>query len=170
MISKKNLVLVGMMGSGKSTIGKILAQRLNYDFMDTDHIIENIEKISIKKIFETKGERYFRNLEEKVVINCTKEKQKVVALGGGGFLNIKTRNILLKKCISFWLNWKSEKLINRIIKNNKRPIIKDLSRKDLHNMIKYRSTIYKMANYIIECDHLEKTEIVNKILSIYENQ
>ena len=170
MISKKNLVLVGMMGSGKSTIGKILAQRLNYNFIDTDHIIEDIEKTSIKKIFETKGEKYFRSVEEKLVINCLKDQSQVIALGGGSFLNLKIRNSVLRKNISIWLNWSSEKLIKRIIKNDKRPLVKDLSRNDLHNMIEARSTTYRMAKYKIDCDKLIKSEIIKKILNIYKNE
>ena len=170
MIPKKDIVLVGMMGSGKSTIGNILAQKLNYNFIDTDKLIENIEKITIKTIFETKGEKYFRSLEERVILNIPKIEPKVIALGGGSFLSSKVKNHILKKSFSFWLNWKNEILIKRILKNDKRPLIKNLSRKDLNIMIKTRSTHYRNANYKLECDNLSKNEIVSEIIEIYENK
>ena len=170
MIPKKDIVLVGMMGSGKSTIGKILGQKLDYNFIDTDKLIENIEKITIKMIFETKGEKYFRSLEESVILNIPKADRKVIALGGGSFLNPKIKNNILKKSSSFWLNWKNEILIKRILRNDKRPIIKNLSRKDLNIMIRTRSAHYKDANYKIDCDNLSKNEIINEILKIYENK
>ena len=88
---KKNLVLVGMMGSGKSTIGRLLSKKLHFKFYDIDKIIENNQKMKIKEIFKKKGETYFRNLEEEITINILKIDNSVISLGGGGFLNEKIR-------------------------------------------------------------------------------
>ena len=91
MIFKKNLVLIGMMGAGKSTIGTILADKLKFKFIDTDYEIEKNERNTIKKIFDHRGEKYFRDVEEKIVLEKLKSNNCVVALGGGSFLNPKIR-------------------------------------------------------------------------------
>ena len=101
---KKNLVLTGMMGVGKSTIGKKLAEKLKLKFVDVDKIIEIQEKSSIKSIFENKGEQYFRKLEKKVTLVELKKNNLVIALGGGGFINSSIRKEIKNSCISFWLD------------------------------------------------------------------
>jgi len=169
MIFKRNLVLVGMMGSGKSTIGRIIARKLQYDFIDIDNEIEKIEGKTISEIFIKKGEEYFRELEEKVVLYELNSKIKVISLGGGSFINKKIRNNIKKDHFSVWLKWNYDTLIERITKNDKRPLVKKLSKKNLINMIKDRSVIYSEANIKIECENLSKKEIVNIILKAYEN-
>ena len=169
MIFKRNLVLVGMMGSGKSTIGKIVARNLQYDFVDIDDEIEKIEGKTISEIFIKKGEKYFRELEEKVVLYKLNSKLKVISLGGGSFINNKIRKNIKKDHFSVWLKWNKDTLIERITKNDKRPLVKNLSRKNLLNMIKDRSVIYSEANIKIECENLSKKEITDIILKIYEN-
>ena len=95
MKSKKNLVLIGMMSSGKSTIGGLLAKKLNFKFFDIDKIIENETKMKIAEIFKIKGENFFRNLEEKTTIKLLNFSDSVISLGGGGFVNETIRNIHL---------------------------------------------------------------------------
>ena len=90
MKSFKNIVFLGMMGSGKTTVGKMISKKLNIDFFDVDQEIENKTKQSIKDIFEKKGEIFFRKLEEKVTLAILRKNQGVISLGGGAFLN---RNI-----------------------------------------------------------------------------
>ena len=85
-----------MMGSGKSAIGRILANKLNYNFIDVDKVIENEAKKTIKKIFEEDGEMYFRDLEEKITINVLYNKQTIVSLGGGAIINDNIRNLIKK--------------------------------------------------------------------------
>ncbi len=85
----KNLVLIGMMGSGKSSIGIILSKKLEFEFIDTDNKIEKLEKKTISEIFKKSGEKHFRNIEEMVSLKLLKSNNKVVALGGGGFINPK---------------------------------------------------------------------------------
>ena len=93
----KSLVLVGMMGSGKSLIGKILSKKLDYDFIDTDKKIEEVEKKTISEIFESNGEKYFRNIEEVISLKFLKLNKKVIALGGGSFMNSSIRKYSQKK-------------------------------------------------------------------------
>ena len=109
----KSLVLTGMMGVGKSTIGRLLAKRLKVKFIDVDKVIEKKEKKSIKRIFNENGEVYFRKLEERVTFKILKNKKKVIALGGGAFMNKEIREKILMSCISFWLKVDLNSLIKR---------------------------------------------------------
>ena len=165
----KNLVLVGMMGSGKSSIGKILSKKLQYEFIDTDNKIEKIEKKTISEIFKKNGEKYFRNIEEFISLNSLKLSNKVIALGGGGYINPNIRKYTLKNCISVWLDWKNETLISRIKNSKKRPLAMNLSNLELQKLINKRSTVYNLSDYKIHCDKLNKKQIVEKIIKIYEN-
>ena len=170
MESKKNLVLLGFMGSGKSTIGSILANKLNLDFIDVDYHLEKEEGISTSKIFSAKGESYFRKIEEKISIKLLKLNNKVISLGGGGFINSNIQRLVLKDGISFWLKWNSLTLINRVKRNKKRPLIININEKKLKKLIRDRSEAYNKAHYKIDCENLNKNEIVNKISDIYENK
>ena len=100
----KNIVLLGMMGSGKSTIGYLLSKSISLNFFDIDKIIEKETGLKINSIFEKKGELYFRNLEEKITLKLLKDKRKIISLGGGGFLNNNIRREILKNNLSFWLS------------------------------------------------------------------
>jgi len=165
----KNLVLVGMMGSGKSSIGKILAKKLAFEFIDTDSKIEESEKKTISEIFKKDGEKYFRNIEEDISVKSLKLKSKVIALGGGGYINPSIRKYTLNKCISVWLDWKNETLINRIQNSKKRPLAMKLNNLELQKLIIKRSSIYNLSDYKINCDKLYKKKIVEKIIKLYEN-
>ena len=165
----KNLVLVGMMGSGKSSIGKILSKKLQYEFIDTDNKIEEIEKKTISEIFKLNGEKYFRNIEEIISLKFLKLNNKVIALGGGGYINSNIRKYVQKKCISVWLDWENETLINRIKNSKKRPLAIKLDNLKLKSLIIKRSAMYNLSDYRINCDKLNKKEIVEKIINLYEN-
>ena len=164
----KNLVLVGMMGSGKSLIGKILSKKLNFEFIDTDSIIEENEKKTISEIFKDNGEKYFRDIEEIISIKSLKLNNKVIALGGGGYINPAIRKCTVQRCISFWLSWKNETIINRIQHSKKRPLAMKMSNIELDKLINKRSTMYNLSDYKINCDRLDKKQIVKKILNFYE--
>jgi len=166
MKSNKNIILVGMMGSGKSTIGFLLAKKLNLRFFDTDFIIEKKAKMKISEIFKKKGETEFRNLEKKIALKFLNKPLCVISLGGGAFINEVIRKETLKKCICIWLNWSSKTLIDRIKKNKKRPIALKLNDNELKDLIIARSKIYSKAEYKIDCENISKTEIVNKIREI----
>ena len=166
----KSLVLTGMMGVGKSTIGRLVAKRLKVKFIDVDKNIEKYEKKSIKQIFEDNGESYFRKLEEKITIKTLKNNQSVIALGGGAFINNEIREKVLSSCVSVWLKVDLDKLVKRYNKNDRRPL---LNKKRLHTEIKKiyqsRKKIYELADFKINCDNIDKTKIVQKILDFYEN-
>ena len=160
MKSKKNLVFLGMMGSGKSSIGSLIAKKLQLNFIDIDNVIENELGLSIKKIFETKGENYFRKFEEKTTLKKLKSSSTVISLGGGAFSNKEIRKEVIKNHISFWLNWSDDILLNRIKNSKKRPLAYNSSENEIIDLIKKRSNIYSKALYKIECDNLTKKDIV----------
>ncbi len=121
----KNLILLGMMAVGKSTIGRILAKKLKLEFIDTDKSIEKENLMKIEKIFETKGEAFFRKEEEKTVQESLKKNNCVIALGGGAFMNKITRENILKNNISFWLADDIKTLDQRAKRNKNRPLLKN---------------------------------------------
>tara|TARA_A100000164_G_scaffold376860_1_gene414786 strand:- start:155 stop:667 length:513 start_codon:yes stop_codon:yes gene_type:complete len=169
MKSKKNLVLVGMMGSGKSTIGYLLSKKLKLKFLDIDNLIEKEMNMTIKEIFQEKGEKYFRNLEEKITIKYLNLKNSVISLGGGAFNNQIIRNEVIKNNFSFWLNCSNSVLISRIKKNTKRPIANKLNIVKFEELMNKRSKIYSKADFKINCSKLSKNEIITKIIELYEN-
>ena len=169
MESKGNIVFLGMMGSGKTTIGKLFSKKLNLNFFDTDEQIEKSTGMKISKIFEKKGEKYFRELEEKTALSLLKKKGIALALGGGAFMNKSIRKEVLENHISFWLNLNDKIIIERIKDSVKRPMAINSTKEELLDLLKKRSNIYSKALYKIDCDNLTKSEIVNKIIKIYED-
>ena len=165
----KNLTLTGMMGVGKSTIGKILAKQLNYKFVDIDKLIEDKEGSTINFIFRNKSESYFRKIENDITLAELKKFNSVISLGGGAFLNNLIRKSAKKLSTSFWLDVPINLLIKRLKRNNKRPL---LLKKNTHEEVKKiyfnRKKIYNEANYRIKCDSLKSGEIARRILNLYE--
>ena len=166
MESKKNIVFLGMMASGKTSIGRLTSKKLKLDFYDIDELIENKLKKKISEIFTLKGEKFFRTIEEKITLKILKQKQKVVvSLGGGAFLNKNIQREILNNHISFWLYCDDKTLIRRIKNSHKRPIASNLSNHELSNLIKKRSNIYSKALYKIDCNKQTKIKIANKIIN-----
>ncbi|MDC3166649.1 shikimate kinase [Candidatus Pelagibacter sp.] len=169
MKSKENLVFLGMMGSGKSSIGLLVAKKLKLNFIDIDNEIEKKLGITISQIFENKGEDFFRKVEEKLTLKNLKLHSSVISLGGGAFMNENIRKEVLKSHISFWLNWNNNILLGRIKNSKKRPLAIKSSDDQIINLIRKRSNIYTKAMFEIKCDNLTKNEVVNKIIKIYES-
>ena len=168
MNSKENLVFLGMMGSGKSSIGLLVSKKLNIDFIDVDKQIEKKIGLTISKIFEIEGEKYFREIEEIETLRSLKSKRTVISLGGGAFLNDKIKKEVLENHVSFWLDWDIKTLVNRIKGNKKRPIVHKSSKTEIEELIKNRSMIYSKAMYKINCEKLTQNEIAKKVIKIYE--
>ena len=165
----KNLTLTGMMGVGKSTIGKNLAKKLNYNFVDVDKVIETKEGLSINSIFKNKSEHYFRKIENDITLLELKKNKSVISLGGGAFLNNAIRRSAKDSSISFWLDVPVDELIKRLKKSSQRPLLfgKNLS-ESIKKIYFDRKKIYNEADHRIRCNSMNIEEIVNKILKIYE--
>ncbi|MDA9703214.1 shikimate kinase [Candidatus Pelagibacter bacterium] len=166
---KKNLVLTGMMGVGKSTVGKNLAQKLSYNFVDIDRTIESREGSTINLIFKNKSESYFRKLENEISLEKLKKKNTVISLGGGAFLNKSIRREIKNTSVSFWLDVDVSELIKRLKKTKKRPLLynKNLS-VTVNKIYLERKKTYSEADFRIKCNFLGPDKIVDKILKLYE--
>ena len=169
MESSKNIVFLGMMGTGKTSIGFLVSKKLKLNFYDVDNYIEKKLDMKISEIFQNKGEVFFRKEEEKITLNILKKKKCIVALGGGAFINKNIRNEVLKNHISFWLELESSTLLNRIKNSTKRPLAVNKTNNDLKKIIKKRTKYYSKALFKVNCDNQSKKEIVDKILDVYEN-
>tara|TARA_X000000950_G_scaffold258280_1_gene325535 strand:+ start:201 stop:803 length:603 start_codon:yes stop_codon:yes gene_type:complete len=161
---KKNIVLLGMMGSGKSTIGSLLAKKLDRVLIDIDKVIEKMQNQKISQIFELKGEAYFRELEFNITTQFLNDNDKLISLGGGAFMNKELRKIIKQNSKSFWLHWNAKTLIKRIKNNDKRPIVKNMNQAEIKKLINERNKIYYFADFKIICENLKKSEIVDRIL------
>ena len=166
---KKNLVLTGMMGVGKSTVGKNLAQKLSYNFVDIDRTIESREGSTINLIFKNKSESYFRKLENEISLEKLKKKNTVISLGGGAFLNKSIRREVKNTSVSFWLDVDVSELIKRLKKTKKRPLLYNKNLNVMVNKIYLeRKKTYSEADFRIKCNFLGPDKIVDKILKLYE--
>ena len=158
-----------MMGVGKSTIGKSLAQKLSFRFVDIDRLIEKKEGCSINLIFQNKSESYFRRLENNISLEKLKENNCVISLGGGAFLNRSIRRAVKKKSVSFWLDVEVNELIKRLKKTRKRPL---LLKKNLDVAVKKiylnRKKTYNEADHRIKCTSIRPEKVINTIFELYE--
>ncbi len=167
--NKINISLCGMMGSGKSAIGKILANKLDYNFIDVDKMIEIDAGKTINKIFVEDGEEYFRDLEEKITLNILNNKETIVSLGGGAIINKKIRSSIKKNSYNIYLNVDVDILTKRLQNSKTRPLIyKKNLKKELINLIGIREKFYQEADLIVknEKNLIETTEnIIQKIVN-----
>jgi shikimate kinase len=167
---KKNLTLTGMMGVGKSTIGNAVSRGLSMKFVDIDKIIENKLSLTVQKIFEKKGEAFFREFEEKVTLEEVKKKNRIISLGGGAFMNSKIRDCVTLYSKSFWLYLDINLLERRLINSKKRPLLINKNvRVNLEKIYKTRKNTYSLADYKINCNNLTANLITKKIINLYEN-
>jgi shikimate kinase len=121
----RSIVLVGLMGAGKSTVGKRLAKRLGLPFVDSDEEIERVADHSISEIFDRFGEASFRDGERRVIARLIEGPPKVIATGGGAFVNEATRRLILDRCIAIWLEADLEILAERVSRRDHRPLLRD---------------------------------------------
>ena len=165
---KKNLVLLGMMGVGKTVIGKYVASRLKINFFDIDKLVEKKNGMRITEIFKIKGEIYFRKEEESVTIKYLNKKGSIISLGGGGFVNDKIRKKVLSESMSVWLNVDLETIYTRLKNNKKRPLIYNNNQNNIGKIFMERKKIYSLADHKINCDNLSLNQISNRIIKLYE--
>tara|TARA_Y100000590_G_C15452750_1_gene913329 strand:- start:359 stop:868 length:510 start_codon:yes stop_codon:yes gene_type:complete len=165
----KNLVLLGMMGVGKSTLAKIVAKKLDMELINIDKNIEKKNSMNIKEIFTKKGEDFFRIEEEKEVLKSLKKNNCLIDLGGGAFMNEKIRDNVLKNAISVWLDVNISTITKRVSWSQRRPLLeKGNAKKIMQELYDKRKKIYKLANHKIVCDKIEKENLAKKIITIYE--
>jgi shikimate kinase len=159
----KNIYLVGFMGSGKSTVGKILAEKLNMNFIDIDKLIEEKEGMKIKDIFEQKGESYFRELERKQIEVIVNQEGLVVSTGGGLGANLDNMNLMKKNGDVVWLDVSLNTVLDRLKNDQDRPLLKQSAEK-IKQLFEERKNVYRLANIRINADKKTPSQIVEEIL------
>ena len=146
-ILSKSIVLTGLMGSGKSAIGKILSEKMGVPLSDTDKIIEKEFGKTINEIFNESGEKYFRQVEEKVVGRVLNETAHIISTGGGSIVSFKTRNAIKSKSFSIWVQCNVNIISNRILDQEERPLLKNENIVDtLIKKNKERIKFYRQAD------------------------
>ncbi len=160
----KNIYLVGFMGSGKSTVGKILAEKLNMNFVDIDKLIEEKEGMKIKDIFEQKGESYFRELERKQIEATVKQEGLVVSTGGGLGANLDNMNFMKKNGDVVWLDVSLNTVLDRLKNDQDRPLLKQPTEK-IKQLFEERKNVYRLANIRVNVDKKTPSQIVEEILT-----
>lgn len=160
----ENIYLVGFMGSGKSTVGKLLATKLSLTFIDVDKLIEKKENRSIKEIFEKEGESYFRNLEKIEINNLSKSKGYVVSTGGGLGADLDNMKVMRETGNVIWLDVTLNTILERCKNDENRPLLK-LPPADLKKLYENRKKIYSLANIRINADRKNPNQIVEEIIN-----
>ena len=165
-LGSRSLVMVGMMGAGKSAIGRRLGERLGLPFIDADAEIEAAAGKTISEIFAEHGEAYFRDGERRVMNRLLAQGPQVLATGGGAFMNDETRARIEAAGISVWLKASLEILLARVKKRNNRPLLKEDPEATLHQLIEVRYPVYARADITVESRDVPHEVIVNEILGI----
>ncbi len=165
----KHVVLVGMMGVGKTTVGRYVAKRLQRSFVDTDALIEQQEGTTIANLFGTKGEPYFRQRELETIRKVIGDPASVISIGGGAFLNPVVRYLLKDPAVSFYLQATEETLILRVGSGSTRPLLTPQAEEKLDDrlrrLLKEREATYELANYTVETDDLTPEQVGDAVLS-----
>jgi shikimate kinase len=169
MEKKKNIVLTGFMGTGKTTVGKILAKKLGMSFVDVDELIEKTAGLKISEVFARFGEAYFRDIETEIIKSITKNFSQVIATGGGAVLRDENLNALKSNGVVFCLTASEELIFDRIKDNNERPLLQVENPKEkIRELLAKRMPRYMMADFIINTDGLTQEEVSEKIIKEYE--
>lgn len=145
-----NVILIGMPGSGKSTIGRLLSSKLSYGFYDTDRAIELNEDMTIEKIFEIKGENYFREKERILINDLRKMSRFIISTGGGMPVYFDNLNRLKKIGITVFINSSLEVLVKRSSNLNNRPLLKNDAEKNMRSLYYERINIYNQCDIIVQ--------------------
>ncbi|MCZ7468852.1 shikimate kinase [Rhizobium oryzihabitans] len=165
-LGRRNIVFVGLMGAGKSAIGRMVAQQLKVSFIDTDVEIERVSRMTIAELFATYGEEEFRALETRVIKRLLRGGPKVISTGGGAFINDNTRRHITRGGISLWLKADLEVLWERVNKRDHRPLLKTENPKaTLAALMEKRYPIYAEADLTIESRDVRKEIIVTEVLA-----
>ncbi len=160
----KNIVIVGFMGTGKTVVAKALAEKLGRGFLELDAIIEKNEGMSIKEIFEKKGEPYFRGLEKDVVKQASQGQGIVISAGGGAIMDEENFKNLKKNSIIVCLEASSDTIMQRTKGNVCRPILNVPDpKKKIEELLKQRSPYYKKADHCVSTDNLTIEQVVEKV-------
>jgi shikimate kinase len=164
LLGNHAIVLVGLMGAGKTSVGRRLAEKLNVPFVDADHEIELAAGKSIPDIFADHGEDYFREGERRVITRLLENGQQVLATGGGAFMNDETRARIKALGVSLWLKADLDVLLKRVAKRNDRPLLKENPEAVMKNLMEKRYPVYAEANITVESRDVQHGQMVNDVI------
>lgn len=164
--NRKTIILIGMMGAGKTTTGFTLAQRLNIKFVDSDREIEKLEGMSIVDIFNIKGEEYFKKVERRTIAKILNNKEpQVLSIGGNAFDDKDIRDLIKEKAISVFLEVEFDTLLERVKRKNTRPVLEQGNKEEiLKEMFEQKTPIYKEADITINTTYLNRDTAINVIM------
>lgn len=165
--NKKNIILCGFMGSGKTTVGTALSELVCKEFIDLDKFIEKKSGKTVAELFERKGEAYFRNLEARFTKRLARRKNLVLSLGGGTVLNPKNVEALKRNGLFFFLKVEENTVINRLSGDKTRPLLLENAEEKIIDLMKKREPVYKAAADFTVDGNLSVNETVNQILNRY---
>ena len=164
-LGSRNLILVGLMGAGKSSVGRIVASHLGIPFVDSDAEIERVSRMSITELFAAYGEEEFRALETRVMKRLLKNGPRVVSTGGGAVINDRTRRHIKKGGISVWLNADLDVLWERVNKRDTRPLLKtENPKRTLENLMNARYPVYALADLTVMSRDVRKELMADEVL------
>ncbi len=165
--AKKPIVLVGLPGAGKTTVGRRLAKRLGVPFADADAEIEAAAGLGVREIFDRFGEAHFRDGERRVIARLIGDGPRVIATGGGAFLDGKTRALVLERCIAVWLDGDLATLAERANRSGRRPLVdRDDPVRSLQALADVRNPLYAEAHLKVRCDSPRHDETVERIVTL----
>lgn len=159
-----NISLIGMMGSGKTTVGKLLSERLNLRFVDTDELIVQSEGCSINEIFASKGEGYFRKLETEILKSVLNSDNQIISTGGGIIKSELNIQLIKSKSKSFYLKADAQSLFERVKNDSSRPLLKDCTKDKINMILSQRVLQYEKADYIINTVNKVPENIVEEVI------
>jgi len=166
VLGKRNLVLVGLMGAGKSAIGKLVASELGIPFIDSDHEIERVSRMTIPELFEKYGEPEFRKLENRVIKRLLRSGPRILSTGGGAFMNGDTRASIKSAGLSLWLDADLETLWERVIKRDNRPLLKTENPKQtLENLMIARYPTYALSDLAVKSRDVKKDIVAAEVIA-----
>ena len=164
-LGNRALVLVGLMGAGKTSVGRRLAEKLEIPFVDADHEIEVAAGKSIPEIFADHGEDYFREGERRVIARLLENGQQVLATGGGAFMNAETREKIKNSSVSLWLKADLDVLLKRVAKRNDRPLLQtDDPATIMRQLIDMRYPVYAQSDITVESHDVQHGQMVNDVI------
>ncbi len=165
-LGKRSIVFVGLMGAGKTAIGRRVAQMLGIGFVDSDHEIESVSRMTVPELFEAYGEPEFRALETRVVQRLLRNGPQVVSTGGGAFMSEKIRTAVARHGIAVWLKADLDLLMERVSRRQDRPLLKDPDpRGVMSRLIEARYPVYALANLVVESQEVSKEEMAEKVIA-----
>ncbi|RCL02572.1 MAG: shikimate kinase [Candidatus Tokpelaia sp. JSC188] len=164
-IAERSLIFVGLMGAGKSTIGKRVAKILDMRFCDSDHEIEAVLQMTISEIFAIHGEQKFRDLEKQIIFRLLNEGPIVLAIGGGAFMHPDTRYVIRKHGLSIWLNADLDMLIERALQKNNRPLLQTENPRAVMQKLMYqRYPVYAKADLVVQNRNSNQDDVARDVI------